>query len=62
MPLVLLIKGAVWTVLYMGTVSGRIVLHVYVVRYKTALNVCSQALVHRFCVLSHRSCCQMVSD
>lgn len=53
MPLFLLIKGTVWTVLCMGTVSVRVVLHTCVVRYKTALNVGSQALVHRFCVLSH---------
>lgn len=39
--------------MYMGTVGGRVVLHAYVVRYKTALNVGSQALGHRFCVLSH---------
>lgn len=62
MPLFLLIKGTVWTVLCMGTVSVRVVLHTCVVRYKTALNVGSQALVHRFCVLSHWSCCQMVSN
>lgn len=48
MPLFLLIKGTVWTVLYMGAVSGRVVLHAYVVRYKTALNVGSQTLVHKF--------------
>lgn len=52
MPLVLLIKETVWTVLYMGAVSGRVVLHAYAVRYKTALNVGSQTLVHRFCVVT----------
>lgn len=33
MALVLLIKGPVWTVVYMGTVSGGVVLHAYIVRY-----------------------------